>query len=65
MFGHEMTDRDDDEDHHDNRQQIDLSGIVTAGPNFPAHCCGPPSKEDTKLTVKRYSGSCVTATRFA
>jgi hypothetical protein len=32
-----VADRDNDEQDRDNRQQIDMSGIVTMGLNFPAH----------------------------
>jgi hypothetical protein len=32
-----MTDGDDDDQHRDDRQQIDLPGIVTTGLYFPAH----------------------------
>jgi hypothetical protein len=51
-----MTDDDDNEDHRDNRQQIDLPWIVATGFDIPAHCRRPP-REDIKLTVEQHSGS--------
>ena len=34
-----MTNRDNDEDYRDNRQQIELPRIVTTGARFPKFVC--------------------------
>jgi hypothetical protein len=37
VFGHEMADRDNNDEKRQRRKQINLPGIVTARAEFPAH----------------------------